>query len=88
MVLSTPISSAGISLPPSSVSDSMRKFMITDAVYSKFKRGFETYERNTGKRHPLQSDVVSAGTKRDFAQQDITQMLFHRWSGMYGILRD
>jgi hypothetical protein len=66
----------------------MPKCMITDAVYSKFTRGFETYERNTGKRHPLQPDVVSAGTKRGFVSDGITQMLFHRWSSMYDILRD
>jgi hypothetical protein len=88
MALSTPISSAGIFLPQSSEYDSMHKCLITDAVYSKFKRAFETYERNTGKRHPLQSDVVSAGIKRDFGQQGIIQALFYRWTGIYGILCD
>jgi hypothetical protein len=62
--------------------------MITEAVYSKFTRGLETYHRNTGKRHPLQPDVVSADAKRDFGEQPITTMLWHHWMGMYVILRD
>jgi len=41
----------------------MRKCMVTDVVYSKFARGLDNYERNTGKRHALRSEGLSTGTK-------------------------
>jgi hypothetical protein len=63
----------------------MRKCMITDAIYSKFARGFETYERNTGKRHPLQPDVV-AGTKRAVIPEQLIGGPGQYWQGMCVIL--
>jgi len=62
--------------------------MVTDVVYSKFTRGFETYQKNTGKRHPLQPDSVSAGTKRDIASEDLLEGWKHYWMGMYARLED
>jgi hypothetical protein len=85
MVLSTPTSLRGILPPPSSELESMCKCMITDVVYSKFARGFETYERNTGKRHPLQPDVV-AGTKRGVISEELLKGSSQYWEGMCVIL--
>jgi hypothetical protein len=42
----------------------MGQWMITDVVCSRFRRSLDKYERNTGKRHPMQSEVVNAGSKR------------------------
>lgn len=62
--------------------------MITNIVYSKFTRGFKGYQRNTGKRHPLQPDAVSAGTKHDGASETLIEGSTNYWIGMYAILRD
>jgi hypothetical protein len=66
----------------------MRQCRITDTVYSKFTRGFETYQQKTGKRHPLQPDVVSAGTKRDVIKEDLVGGPGQYWTGMCAILCD
>jgi hypothetical protein len=42
----------------------MRQSMITDIVCSRFRRRLDNHERNTGNRHPMHSEIVSAGSKR------------------------
>jgi hypothetical protein len=55
-------------------------------------RGFDNYERNTGKRHPLQPEVVSTGTKRAVGSVPLTDEDKDKdkelWYGMDARLND
>jgi hypothetical protein len=63
-------------------SESMRKCMITDVVYSKIMNGLNNYEKNTGQRHPIQPDVVSTGSKRAVGKDPLTDHFDNLWYGM------
>jgi hypothetical protein len=67
----------------------MRSCLITDVVYRKMMRSLENYERNTGKRHPLQSEVVPS-VKREVGNVTLTDVKYADetlWFGTFSRLR-
>ena len=49
----------------------MRHGTITDVDYSYMWRAFDNYERNIGKRNPLEPNVDSAGRRRTFYNETL-----------------
>ena len=51
--------------------------------FSKILRGFETYARNSGQRHPLTPDVVAS--KRDVGKDPLTDESSQLWMGTISV---
>jgi hypothetical protein len=92
MGLSRSIGSAGILILPWRESERMRQWMITDVICSRFRRRLDSYERDTRKRHPMHSDIASAGSKRlvgiDPLDDEHDEGIGNLWTGIVANLHD
>jgi hypothetical protein len=90
MVLSKSRSSADILILPWRESEWMPQWMITDVVCSRFRRRLDNYERKTGKRHPMHSEIARAGSKRlvgiDPLDDEHDEGIGNYWTGIVAIL--
>jgi hypothetical protein len=70
----------------------MPQWMITDVVCSRFRRSLYSYERRTGKRHPMHSEIASAGSKRlvgiDPLDDEHDEGTGNFWTGIVTSLQD